>query len=320
MSAIKPAVSIPAEARLDHSPVPVVCPHCHGRLAEDARNVWCADCQRRFPRHNGFADLIVGDRYMDPIDEAHMLAEEENLRDTTERYWVPLFRGFWPRPAVRPRLLSLGCGVGTDIEVLTGAGFDPVGIDCGERTAAWHRRREPSRFVLANGKRLPFEDGSFDAVFCGCVFPHIGVQGSSYSLEPDWRAQRLELAREMSRVLKPGGKVVVASPNRWFPLDIFHEHTAERVRMRPNWPWDRLLLSRGDYQQLFRDAGAARSRASTLPNERYWSFAHSRRSLKGRLLAVPVRSVFWLVSRSWLSSLRSSPLNPWIVVLIEPRP
>jgi len=304
-------------------PVRLVCPACQGSLSKDETHVQCLSCGSTFVVRDGFPELLIGERYTDPISSAEIQAEEETLRLTTERYWIPLFRQFWPDRSWRPKILSLGCGVGTDVELLCQNGFDAMGIDCGERVSSWQRRQYPERFVLANGMHLPFESGTFDAIYCGCVFPHIGVVGSSYNLQPDFRKQRLALAREMARVTRPSGKIIAASPNRHFPFDIFHEHTQQRFRARLTMPWDPLLLSRRDYEDLFRQAGF--QKATGLPVEKYWSFAHSRKTLKGRLLGAPVRFIFWFVSRPPCKLLRTSFLNPWIVVLVQagrelPRP
>jgi SAM-dependent methyltransferase len=202
-----------------------------------------------------------------------------------------------------------------DVDVLCDAGFDCVGIDCGNRTAAWPRRVEKKRFLLANGQNLPFEDRSFDGIFCGCVFPHVGVIGDSYRVGSHYRKQRLQLAREMSRVLRPEGKILVSSPNRLFPFDIFHGRTPGSYRPRPYWPGDPFLLSLADYRSLFSACGL--SKAEPLPVAGYWSFFRSRRSWKGYLLGLPIRSAFWLASRPELSAIRCSPMNPWIVVLVE---
>jgi SAM-dependent methyltransferase len=314
-------LSAPASAAYPFgAPVPVVCPTCRSVLDAGVTEIRCRACQSAFAYSHGVPDLIVGGRYDDPTPEWAIRNEEESLRETTARYWLPLFRGLLSFPeTTAPTVLSLGCGTGTDVELLAENGFNAVGIDCGKRAAEWSaRRRWPRRYLMANGKHMPFPDAIFDAVFCGCVFPHVGVQGVTYRVTPDYQEQRDELAREMARVLKPGGKIVTCNPNRWFPFDIFHEHTAEKFVLRPTPPWARLLLSRGDYERMFRRAGCRRTTA--LPVENYWGFTHSRKTLKGRIFSAPVRLLFWLASRDMLKPLRSSCLNPWLIVLIEKDP
>jgi hypothetical protein len=51
-----------------------------------------------------------------------------------------------------------------------------------------------------------------------------------------------------------------------------------------------------------------------LPVSRYWGFIRARKSFKGRILAVPLETLFELVSTEAFTPLRASALNPWIVV------
>lgn len=291
------------------------CPRCHGALFSLPTGYQCMGCQTPYPMTGGFPDLIVGERFDDPTDSALLSYEENSNADLTRNYWTPLFKRLWPHARKEPRLLSVGCGTGVDVELLRDQGFDSVGIDCGNRTAVWPRRQHNERLLLANGKHLPFDDGSFDAAFCGCVFPHVGVVGDSNQTAPDVDAQRFEMAQEMTRIIRPGGYIIVSSPNRWFPLDIFHGRTPGTYSPRLNPPTSRFLLSVGDYERLFRRAGCGP--ATALPVENYWGFIRSQHSLKGQLFGMPVRFVFWLVSRPGMGWLRGSPINPWVVVMMQ---
>lgn len=294
-------------------PVPVVCPVCRGKLTHDGDDGRCASCQEKFTFCGDFLDLIVGGRFDDPTDLAQMLYEEQSNADSTCSYLIPMFRKLWTQRT--PRILSLGCGTGVDVDLLCEAGYDCIGIDCGNRSKVWPRRRQTERLLLANGQHLPFEDQIFDGIFCGCVFPHVGVVGDSFQVTAQYHADRLALAREMTRVLKPQGKIVVSSPNRLFPFDIFHGRTGGSYKPRPYWPGDPFLLSVSDYRSLFQQAGCARAMAQ--PVHGYWNFIRSKHSIKGLILGLPVRCLLWLVSRASLHILYGSPLNPWIIVLIE---
>jgi SAM-dependent methyltransferase len=273
----------------------------------------CPGCGSRFPVVDGFLDLVVGDRYDDDTPECAVENEETTNRDTVDRYWAPLFRRVLSAEGGNATILSLGCGVGIDVERLVEKGFNAFGIDNGKRTNLWSRRRCQNRLIRGNGKHMPFEDESFDAIFCGCVFPHVGVVGTSFDTTADFVQQRLELAAEMARVLRPGGRIFTCNPNRYFPFDLFHGHQAGKATLRPTMPWQKLLLSCGDYFHLFRRFGCVR--ATALPVENYWSFTNSKKTLKGRLLAAPIASLLRLVSR--VAVLRGSPLNPWLVVMVE---
>lgn len=293
----------------------LICPSCHDHLFSHPTGYRCVGCGSSFPLLSGYPDLIVGQRFDDASDETLLRYEERSNEDLTRNYWQPLFRHLWPDRRRPRRLLSVGCGTGVDVDLLFEDGFESVGIDCGNRTAVWPQRNHGEQLLLANGKHLPFEDRSFDAVFCGCVFPHVGVVGDTNIPAADVEEQRLALAREMVRVLRPGGYVVVSSPNRWFLFDLFHGRSAGSYSPRFNPPSSRFLLSVSDYQRLFRTAGTGP--AITLPVEHYWGFIRSRHSIKGMILGMPVRFIFWLVSRPAFAFLRSSPINPWLVVMLQ---
>jgi len=62
-----------------------------------------------------------------------------------------------------------------------------------------------ARWVLGDGRALPFRDGAFDVVFSNSVIEHVGGAASQQSF-----------AREVSRV---GRRYWVQTPNRWFPIE-----------------------------------------------------------------------------------------------------
>ena len=272
----------------------------------------CCQCDARFGYTNGIPDLIVGARFDDAEDDARCACEEESTAYTVTNYWIPQLRRLTEGQG-RPRVLAVGCGAGVEVDLLNRAGFDCFGIDCGQRTQAWPRRESQDALFLANGMNLPFKDESFDVAFCGCVFPHVGVQGDTFKVTTVYDADRRRLAREMVRVVKPRGHIIVTSPNRLFPLDLFHGRASGNYKVRPYWPGDRFLLSFGDYARLFSAAGCRDVR--TLPIGGYWGFLQSRKNLKGFVLGLPVRALFWLADRRSIPFVRSSPLAPWIAVL-----
>lgn len=302
------------EIRTFNPPLPLVCPLCRGHLEFAPSRIRCHGCSEEFSYQNGFADLIVGGRFDDILDEAQNEYEERSNEWLSKQYLIPTLRKLLSATR-RPRVLSLGCGTGIDIDLLSNAGFDVVGIDNGNRTAVWPHRHHPERLYLANGKHLPFETSEFDAVYCGCVFPHVGVEGDSNRVRPDYWTERLSIAKEIARVLKPGGRAMVSSPNRLFPVDIFHGRTPDRPYPRLNAPWSRFLLSAGDYGRLFAQAGCFEPQL--LPVKGYWGFIRMKQRVKGRLLVFPIETVFNAVSTEVLRGLRGSPVNPWIVMCMR---
>ncbi len=294
-------------------PFTLVCPLCRGVLAFSPTEIACQRCGEEFSYVDHIPDLIRGGRFADEYEPERNNYEVLANTDLVQNYLLPMFRrllGKRDRPA---RILSVGCGIGIDVDLFAQEGFDIAGIDCGTRCRAWAEREQRHRLCQANGMHLPFEDQQFDVVYSGCVFPHVGVKGDSREVLADYATHRLAIAKEMSRVLHPDGFLLVSSPNRLFPLDIFHGRTAEHPYPYLNMPSNPFLLSAGDYRTMFQAAGCAHF--SLLPVAGYWGFINMKKTWKGRLFAFPVESVFRLVSTPSLSMFRGSPLSPWLVGL-----
>jgi 2-polyprenyl-6-hydroxyphenyl methylase/3-demethylubiquinone-9 3-methyltransferase len=94
------------------------------------------------------------------------------------------------------RILDLGCGKGRFTRRLHEAGAEVVGVDPARGMLQRGARLDR---VQATARQLPFPTDSFDAVLAVEVFQH---------------AQSLDEAlREIARVLRPGGMVVIVDRN-----------------------------------------------------------------------------------------------------------
>ncbi|TVQ87348.1 MAG: class I SAM-dependent methyltransferase [Deltaproteobacteria bacterium] len=97
------------------------------------------------------------------------------------------------------RVLEFGAGAGErNVHHLKGRCAEIVGVDVDSRV-----RTNPllDHGVVSDGVRLPFDDASFDVIFSIYVLEHIADPGA--------------YAREVARVLKPGGVVLGLTPNKW---------------------------------------------------------------------------------------------------------
>ncbi len=107
-------------------------------------------------------------------------------------------RAAWSRePAQGKKALDLSCGSGDTSKMLVSLGFEVVATDYGPPPPM------PKGIKRVGGvdlnEFLPFQSGSFDAVNLVEVIEHIEHQA--------------QLIREIRRVLKPGGRLLISTPN-----------------------------------------------------------------------------------------------------------
>jgi SAM-dependent methyltransferase len=109
------------------------------------------------------------------------------------------------------RFLDFGCGCGRLIIALSRRwpDLEIAGCDVDERGIAWCQRHLPGSTCVVNDALppAPFEDESFDLIWCGSVFTHLDE-----ARQDSWLA-------EMRRVLTPGGILLasVHGPHCWKP-------------------------------------------------------------------------------------------------------
>ncbi|MBI5953150.1 MAG: class I SAM-dependent methyltransferase [Chloroflexi bacterium] len=101
-------------------------------------------------------------------------------------------------------ILENGCGVGMYVEKLSAFGGRVIGLefDLERATEAGISSKE---IVNAAGESIPFPASAFDLILSHEVIEHV---------QDDHAA-----AREMIRVLKPGGRVALFCPNRGYPFE-----------------------------------------------------------------------------------------------------
>ena len=151
----------------------------------------------------------LNERYQGPEGDAFALEE-----------LVPVARRFLPAGG---RVLEVGCGYGRNLVALAELPASlVVGSDVAlpellrartERLASLPpERRARSWLVQQDRSRLPFEDSCFDLVVLWQVLEHL------FGEEPKQRT-----LEECVRVLRPGGHLLIETPNQWFPFD-YHDN------------------------------------------------------------------------------------------------
>jgi ubiquinone/menaquinone biosynthesis C-methylase UbiE len=145
----------------------------------------------------------------------------EKLHQNVPKNWyfesirVDLFQRFWHKrrfeevsvviEPVKGKILDIGCNDGTFSKViLDKSGADKlIGIDVVKKTVDWAGshwgKTGKMKFIVADAHKLPFESGTFDAVFALEVLEHV--------FDP------IKVLNEVKRVLSKNGYVVFLVPS-----------------------------------------------------------------------------------------------------------
>lgn len=167
----------------------------------------------------------------------------------------------------RATVLEVACGTGFTLLELAQRGFRVTGLEfdpelCRLTEAGAKHFNLDARSVAGDACRLPFADGSFDAVYSRSFFEHV------YDVD-------LALS-EQSRILRPGGLLIVSDGNLWSPrllLDLLVFYPIRTRGAHGGLKW--LLRKRKVYRNLY--GYLAQGRDEDVKTVRWW-----RRKLKAR--------------------------------------
>jgi cyclopropane fatty-acyl-phospholipid synthase-like methyltransferase len=155
---------------------------------------------------------------------------------------VRRFREVLERARLEPgvSVLDLGCGWAYGTLWAAASGARAVGIDLERDQLAWARAGLDSGGSLslaqADAARLPFRSASFDRV--------VSVEMMEHVFRPD----RPRVLSEIARVMKPGGRLALSTPNSASPVE-----SVKRVAVR--WKWLRRALPSSCFPEASDDLG-----------------------------------------------------------------
>lgn len=130
--------------------------------------------------------------------EAKYLAGEE-IQRTSKLYTLDCV------PAAGAlEIIDIGCGTGHNSRAMAARGHRVRGIDISEHAIARYRESGFDGRTMDIERGLEFADESFDLAFCSEVIEHL--------VRPE------RFAAEVRRVLRPGGRLVLSTPNSAFWL------------------------------------------------------------------------------------------------------
>jgi len=124
--------------------------------------------------------------------------------------------------------LDVGCGEGRFCRMLSAAGMNVIGVDPTTSLIAEARRRDPAGdYRFGRAESLEFEAGTFELVISYLSLVDIG----------DFRTA----IREMCRVLKPGGSLLVANSTSFTSACAAQGWIRDEDGCRLHYPLDRYL-------------------------------------------------------------------------------
>lgn len=101
-------------------------------------------------------------------------------------------------------ILDNGCGLGTYLDALAPYSRRRFGLEI-EFDRALQARPLAAGVIQGIGERLPFPDNVFDFVLSNEVIEHV--------------ADDARYLAEAVRVTRPGGRLLIFCPNRWYPVE-----------------------------------------------------------------------------------------------------
>lgn len=104
-------------------------------------------------------------------------------------------------------VLDYGCGNGRFLEIIKNKKINYTGVDISQKLIDLARKKYPNQknsfFKIASQASLAFSDNFFNRIISVAVFHHF----------PEEYAR--EKARELYRITKPGGQVIITTWNLW---------------------------------------------------------------------------------------------------------
>ena len=149
-----------------------------------------------------------------------------------QRWWKQsLAKIVWDWIPNASDIINVGCGSSPIATQYPNA----ENIDVDEKKLAYMRTKTRGNFHYGDAMRIPYEDGIFDHAICIEVIEHV--------------TQPEKALAEIARVLKPGGNLVIATPDyakrRWHLAEMF----------TPYKEWHGSKLTKSALEALARNAG-----------------------------------------------------------------
>ena len=146
---------------------------------------------------------------MNPSYAKYLIEKTKDYFDKNVEGFSGSRKGLWPefeelKKYIKDgeRVLDLGCGNGRLFELFKNKKVEYIGVDFSEKFIKKAREKYGDHFMVADAFNLPFSDNSFDSIWAIAFFHHIPS-----------KHLRLKILKEIKRVLKKNGKVIMTCWN-----------------------------------------------------------------------------------------------------------
>ncbi|MGA2915002.1 MAG: methyltransferase domain-containing protein [Sedimentisphaerales bacterium] len=310
----------------------LVCPICNGDLAFDVVKqdnlgieegiITCLSCKQTYLINEGIFDFWVGEKEREGnkgdfwsqnefeklyqrtgyYENDYEWRDKQGVPRQVTDYDYPLIEGRlleWLKPHEGDIILDVGCGVGDkEFAILDGYSLDLffIGVEISRnRLKSLIKRAQKEKYpivpILADAEKLPIRTQKMDLVLCTEVLEHI--------------FDKKRALREMSRVLKNRGRLLLSTPSR-FAESFWSNMYGIILNLLHFWKIPKKILGR-----LF-PANAAYSEIAKKKRERAydnplfsWELRKLLRSNNFNILnyelnvIIPERNVFRVLPHSW---------------------
>jgi len=174
------------------------------------------------------------------FDEQSSSYRKEYERETTDGFSFRMRRekvlGLIPQDGKGKKILDIACGPGIMISGLRKLGYSVTAVDAAPEMVARAKEEHASgndlTIEVGDVYALKYPDASFDVVTAMGLVEYLADEPKAY--------------KEMTRVLKPGGTLIVSYPYRWSPWRVWG-----RIVMAITWVLRKLrnilMRTRGHY-------------------------------------------------------------------------
>lgn len=249
-----------------------------------------------------------------PVSE-RFTKEQSRIEPMMRRFMVPMI------PA-RARVLSVGCGLGSDVLELRSLGIDAWGVDPARLNFDNLPEDAHAYFRVGSIEDKPFGEEKFDFIYALDVIEHVGCMNFGKIVTPETGAIRLRFIEACTGALAPGGMFIMTTSNKLCPIDVGHWHTYHwlgralkgRRKFGISVPWSRknFLVSVNDVKALVKRAAESDAYdVASVPAARYPSIS-GKSDIGSRI----VTSVLRILDKR---PFRGSFLSPVLVVKITRR-